>query len=535
MKVRSGIVRREGERGIALILTLLVLLILLAVVSQLTLSTRLDYQSALAGSNLARMDRALEAGLEEAMQVLKDDAEGGAGGAAGGLGGLLGMGGGAGGRGGNPFGNLAGAAGGAPARTVAGASAGGGGAAGTGAGGGGDSSYDCFNDSWAKPARQTQQGIEVTVVIEDENRKLNLLAILAPDEELARQSRDRLVRVLDTFREGTPFDLDLSTAETLVRSLEEWLRGRTRNDDFPRPRLLSNEENSTVTLPVTGDELLLVEGFDDRLLNDFRAGDLVVPGLLSHVTVWTSLEVAPEGAGESGAQATSRPRLAGSLLDASGRPVPGARAGSPGGTPAAQGPAAPAQAGEGGGGAGTSLGAAINVNTAPRAVLASLLPFSEIPSETIEAILRFRNEELETEETARESPSETLGLEEEEEPPKKFFTTLDELDQIPEFGNLYPEIKQRFKQLLTTQSEVFTIWLTARIPPKEEETSFETLPKPGWEEDRAGLTRRVRAVVLRRSSDAGTEILPLVRWELRSDRRYPIPDFPEDVLERLRR
>jgi hypothetical protein len=554
VKVRRGAPRREGERGIALILTLLVLLILLAVVSQLSLSTRLDYQAALARSTLARMDRALEGALEDAYQVLKDDSEGG-GGDPTGLSDLLGGPAGGGGGGGNPFANLGAGGGGGSAAVTGGrgrggaAGAAGGAGAGGGAGGAPEGSYDCSNDSWAKPARQTHQDIEITVVIEDENRKFNLLSILSSDEEFARQSRERLIRIFDTFREGTPDDVDLSTAETLVRNLESWFRGEGRDDDLPRPRLLSNAENSPITLPVTGDELLLVEGFDEKLLYDFRSGDLLLPGLLSHVTVWTSLEVAPEGSGEEGATASRpRPRLAGGAPSAAGG---AARPGSAGGGSPAGGAGAREGAGtaegrsgagprgqegeeEEGGGVGTSLGGAINVNTAPRAVLASLLPSSEIPAETVEAILRYRNERLETEETEEPTVEEELGLEE-EEPPRKYFTTLDEMDQIPEFGNLYPEVKQRFKLLLTTQSEVFTIWLTARIPPPESEMEVESLPEPGWEEDRAGITRRVRAVVLRRSGDQGTDILPLLRWELRGDRRYPIPDFPEEELERIRR
>ena len=173
------------------------------------------------------------------------------------------------------------------------------------------------------------------------------------------------------------------------------------------------------------------------------------------------------------------------------------------------------------------------MNTAPRAVLGSLLPASEIPSEAVEALLRFRNEKLETEESEAAPTAEAeLGLEE-ENPPTKYFSTLDEMDQVPEFGNLFPEVKQRFKQLLTTQSEVFTVWITARILSQESGGDlFEGLSRPGLEEEGVGLSRRIRAVVLRRDSDSGVEILPIVRWEVRSDRHIPIPDFPPEEMPR---
>jgi len=496
MRTRRVAPSRPRERGIALILTLLVLLILYAVVSQLMLSARLDYQIAKTQASLARIEAAIEASFADAETMLQDDLAGGD--AAGGLGGALG---GAGGGGGD-LGSLLG-----------GAAAGGGD---LGAGGGGEAA-DSLNDAWAKPSRETRGGIEVTIQVEDENRKLNLLSILSEEEEFAQESKDRLVRLLDLFREETGEDLSLGDAEVLVRNLEEWMRGSHRTEDLPRPNLLSNVEGVSTTLPLTVDELLLVPGFTPEILYDHRSRGIVVPGLSAFVTVWTDLEPTPEG--EDGLLGSERPGLTGG--SSSGRPgltSPSGRGDSPTGPPAGEGEAG-----------GTTLGARINVNTAPRAVLLALLPPYEMPAETIEAILRFRNEPLD-EESTEPTPEEILGLEE-ATPPTKSFATLDDLDQIPEFGNLYPGVKDKFKALLTTTSEVFTIWVTARIRPEGEDESFLFDAATGEEEEEgAGLLRRVRSVVLRSSGSSEAQILPLLLRELRAERRWFVPDFAPGEL-----
>jgi Tfp pilus assembly protein PilX len=102
-----GAHRRHRERGIALILTLLVLLILYAVVSQLMLSARLDYQIAKTQASLARIDAAIESAFADAETMLQDDLLGGAGG-----GGALGeaLGGASGSAGGGDLGSLLGGA-----------------------------------------------------------------------------------------------------------------------------------------------------------------------------------------------------------------------------------------------------------------------------------------------------------------------------------------------------------------------------------------------------------------------------------------
>jgi hypothetical protein len=372
---------------------------------------------------------------------------------------------------------------------------------------------DSLNDSWAKPSRETRGGIDVAIQVEDENRKFNILSLLSEDEEFAAESRDRLIRILDLFREETDEDLSVGDAETLVTELLRWMRGETRTEALPRPNLLSNREDVATTLPLTADELLLVPGFTPELLYDHRREDIVVPGLSAFVTVWTDLEPTPEGEGEATQQ--GRPSLTS----------------TPQTREAPTGPPTPAGGGEETTTA-TTLGARINVNTAPRAVLASLLPPYEMPREAIEAILRYRNEPLE-EESEEPTAEEVLGLEE-AAPPTKSFASLDDLDQIPEFGNLYPEVKDKFKELLSTTSEVFTIWVTASIRPEGEETLlFESdLGEGEDEEERAALLRRVRSVVLRRSDSPEEEssILPLVRWEVRADRRWFLPDFEPGEL-----
>ena len=114
--------------------------------------------------------------------------------------------------------------------------------------------------------------------------------VLAEDEEQADLAFERLVRVIDTFRDGSTVDLDRSDAIRMAESIRRHLRERT-NSVLPKPRLLSdNEDQPDVGLPFTLKELEVLDHVEDGVFPDFRdERDYIVHSLGSFLTVWTSV------------------------------------------------------------------------------------------------------------------------------------------------------------------------------------------------------------------------------------------------------
>lgn len=479
----------DSQSGIALLLTLLVFLILAAIVSELMISTRLDYEVAKSDASMTRLDTAAESVLLDALDMLVQDGEGDA----------------------SSGGGIAGAAAGAGGLP---------GASGDAAGGAQQGPSDSGEDEWAKPFDKTLGDARVSVWIEDENRKFNILALLSPDENYAKASFDRLVRILDRFREETDRDLDSSQAETLAIAIRDYMLGTQRPDRVPRPALLTDIPNDTKSLPMTLDELLLVEGMTPDLLFDqeekiegVASEKTKYPGLCSFLTVWTSIQPLPA------APSATNPGNAASASGPAGNTGPSAATPSATGQPGSSGQQGP-------------VGVKINVNFAPRELLKSLLPPEELPSEVVEGIVRYRNfEREEAEDVAEETGITTDAITGEEIRPREFFASIDDLKKVPEFANFPDEkAKDNFRRLLTTRSDVFSIHLTAQLADEESAASGEP---PGGEDRTGKLTRRIRAVFWRRQGNNGMEALPIVRWEMREDRRIVPRDFaPEEMPRR---
>jgi len=464
--------RRSNQSGIALILVLLIIVILYVVTTQVVYTSRVEEFSARNVALLARMDLAMDRALETALQALIDDAAaaGGGGEAAGGAGAP-----GAGGMPGLPTG------GGAPGAQ----------------GGGEESVFDSRNDPWVKPECFTDEEITVHVHVVDENRKFNLLSLLSPDQEFARLSQERLVRLLDTLREDSDFDLNRGDAELIVNSIKDYMEGRTRPEEFGRPEQLSDKEGSTVKIPRSLDELLVLREIDATLLYDQIRGERFYPGLASVLTVWTSQHFPtleePEG---------TRGRVVA---------VPGAT-----GAPAPQGGAEQSASPLG-------VGIAINVNTAPRAVLRSLLSEYELPNQVLAALLAFRNEEQEdAPPAAEEEPTLEDELVGSTRVLTKEFKSLADLDQVEEFKNWgIGQERDSFLKMLGVESDVFTIHLAATVRINEEKNVV--------------FVRRSRIVVRRESGGEGGApgiVVILPREDRGEELVIDYPDFPD--LERER-
>lgn len=482
-----GLPAGHGQRGVALVLTLIFSILLYILVAELVVSGRMIRATGENDALLARMQTQMVYALgQTADQLLADmaSAAGGEGeGGAGALGGLMG-----------------GAAGGAGA-----------------AGGEGEpeedpaASCDSSRDEWFQPVGKPDNDITVYVFVEDENRKLNLLSLWSPDEKFAEFSRDRLVRLIDTLREDSEFDVSMSDAEMIVRDIKEW---GTRPDleALPRPVLKSADpKRQDLLLPLHLDELLLLPSVTEDLFYDKVLDGKVYLGLESVLTIWTSL-VADPGDPQKVARQQAQ-------AGAAGQPPGGAPAGPGEGAPAGQNPAAPGNSetpaqpmGE---------GIRVNINTASRPVLRALFPPDKLPDRVIDAIIKYRNERDEKAEegaTGQQGKTDTrdfgdlrLG----EDTKRKIFPTPADLEQVQEFKDLPdPEFKADFQRAITTKSDVFSIHLAALYKRNEE--------------NRIYVLRRARSIVQRFEDGGEGKIRKLVPWEERKGLRLQPIDLQEN-------
>jgi len=463
-----GLGQRGDERGAALLLSFLVLIVIIAITYQIHTVTKTDARVTHNEITRQQMDLAIESALLQVLEDLAEDARaaqasesGGAGDPAAG-GGLPG----------------AGAGG-------AGAGAGAGGAGDPAAGGNSNAdAVDSQMDGWYTPAATTFGDIELRVFIRDEDSKYNVLNMLSPDEDTAQAAVERVARILDACREGTDYDIGASEAQDMARAMQDHMRERA-NSELPRPTLLSDsEEDDRIGLPLTFREFRALEPFrDDHFWEGYDEDENRVHSIEAYLTVYTSPAMGEEAPGV--VTATS--------------------------------------------------GFAVNLNTAPRAVLDSLLERREVSGRFWEAVIEYRNEEEEPDPSMDEAELEPL-LDEfgKEIFKKKIFDTLDELDEVYEFTALLDSAKSEVKRFLTLQSNVFEITITARLPTQREEDRLLEFRSRREQEEyyRSGafLERTVRAVYWRAPGEDDVTMVPLVRWEVLEQAPLQVLDIPSDDL-----
>ncbi len=515
--------RRQGQEGVVLILTLFVLLITYALVTQLTLGTSVALQTSRNAATRTRMQAACRSAARQFLDTLAEDAGGAAGTAAGALAGAAGSG-----------GALDGGLG-----DSAGLGAGDGGQGDGGEEEGADA--DSWEDAWAKPMRILMGDIEITAWAEDENAKFNLLTLVAEDEEFRLEAREICTRILDRLREERDDDLSYLDARRITEEIVEWLEAEDRDQDWPRPERFSNDEEEDRVLPFTLEELMLLEHVSPELYYDQVVDeDTLAPGLESVFTVWTSVDLAPPGSleGES-AGAGGASGAAGAPAGAGG--AGGADGAGAGGAPQAEtsGPSAQEGGEEGGpppagglsGAAGgePAVGIVLNLNTMPRPVLEGLMAPAELPRIVVQDILEYRNEvDEEALQEQEDQDQETRELEEAlygsaDEEPHRFFRSLEDLDEIESFQTrVDQEARDRFLTWVDVKSDVFSVFLYARIPPQDWRPSYRYDEPPG-------PVLRLRAVVWRRQTEQGARLLYLVPWHEVPNTRWRVPDFQDEL------
>lgn len=539
------------ERGAALLLAFLVTMILVVVVVQLAVSSIVDRSIAINSLREAEFEMSARAGCEMAKALLVKDLkdeeaqspEGEGGGEAGGAGdttSMTGMG------GVDPS-----AAGGETANSA-------------------QNPTDSISDEWADPTASQEQfgdGIEVRLRIQDEDRKFNLLSLIADDQEFREESREILIRLLDAFREDTKNDLSKGEAGDVADGIAEWFRGQ-RDNEFPLPRQASDKKDDSgriwsedifkddgstakTVYPLSLDELLEVKGMSENLLHGYMDLDRYVPGLEDVATVWTNLafdeEAVDTGEEEEGFKNPFD-------QDADGAGAGGSAAGGKasggndkgGGGDAKAGGETPQGAG---GGEGEEAGAEgedplpaetdqgrININTAPLPVLRALVSSDDLPFSVLEKIDEFRRKALDEDEKLGLSTSALTGGgqqnkkkgggssdqegEGEEESPEDadgededftYHTAEEVIQRTEDYFNQKFELDDKvvtaFSNRIGVKSNVFTIMLELRSNKNVVRTDSREVPPP---------ERLYRAIVWRRKGSDGkfqcVNLVPLHPW-----------------------
>jgi hypothetical protein len=405
---------------------------------------------------------------------------------------------------------------------------------------------DSKEDEWARPQRTDFDDVQLRILIQDEDSKFNLLSVLTRDEEEADKAFDRLTRVIEWSRKGTRAEIDAGTARRMAEAMREFMRRRS-SQVLPRPELLSDdEEERDVGLPLSLREFVALdpELFPEALFQDYLdpETDEVVHSLGSFLTVWSSVgtaeearDLAREESGETAAQDSpgeDDDEGEGEDRDGDGLPDP-EQDGDQGGSDGQDGQGSGDSGGQAGGGQGgqgdeAPPGWAINVNTAPGAVLHALMDSRDLPYRFWDDVVLYRNEKDESVEENEDPPLDEYGK------PilvRQYFRSTGDLSKVDGWEAIEPIVQGELQGLLKTQSQVFSIFVTARKPTGEERIDpgarREDIERE--EADWQGLVRTVRAVVWRRTLGEGeVEIVPIVRWEVLDYVPFEVLDFPED-------
>lgn len=515
---------RGGERGVILILTMFVLFLVIALITQLSLGAEVAHQATSNRAHQVQMRLACLTTADELLTQLSDDATGQA---SGGFSSAL--------AGPGAFPGMEGLDGTGYGSTDTGEQ----GEEGEGEGEEEDgSNSDSFEDPWAKPMRVMVGDFEITTFVDDENGKFNLHLLLVEDEATREENYERAIRILDALRNDFDDDLSESDARRIIDDLLQWMEVNSRDQATPLTPKHSLEEEDDYTMLASLEEMMLLETVDQSLFYDqLRPNEMIAPGIESVFTIWTlpgftdaSIDLlaadAPAGA-DSGATTGIDPNAA----DATSTDGRAAGEGAD--------PENPDRVVQGEGGmegvleGQPPIGTLVNINTSHRAVLEGMFPTQQLPPVKVTALLEYRNEvdeqAMEEREAADEDPEDRELREsiygEEENDPKRFFASLEQVAEVDGFGQeeLDPETQAELQAMLGVQSDIFSVYVYAhrKIDPEwEPERRYQEPP---------GQAMRMKAVVWRRTTDSGVRIIYLEPWHEVPYTRWRIPDFQRDL------
>tara|TARA_R110002072_G_scaffold247486_4_gene406693 strand:- start:405 stop:1748 length:1344 start_codon:yes stop_codon:yes gene_type:complete len=419
-----------GQRGAALLLSFLVLIVILMICYQVNRTVSGNQTEANRNRILTSMEWGIDSILLQIHEDLKADAEGGGAGA-----------------------------GAAPADPLD--------AGLDGAEGGEESSdpVDSKMDDWATPDTVHINDQALRILIVDEDSKFNVLGILNQNEDEAEEALDILRRVLDFCREDTAHDIDSSQAAEMAQAILTHLKSR-KDSLLPMEERLSDPEDEqadTARMPTSLREFIVLEPFEEHHFKDFFDVDgNRVHSIEWFLTCYTTVTT-KSGAASGG-------------------------------------------------------GFAVNVNTAPRAVLAALFDSREVDGRLWAEVIEYRNTEDEETSESDEDVEPMLDEFGNEVLQMKFFDNLEELEELRNFEGMEEETKALIRRRLVTTSQVFTIYVVARQSTRSESNQIVEFSSQRerelYERDGTHLLKIVRSVVWRQSNNESASIIPLIRWDV---------------------
>ncbi len=386
---------------------------------------------------------------------------------------------------------------------------------------------DSRKDVWARPQRTEINGVALRILIQDENSKLNVLTMLTEDKDEADKAFDRVVRVLDLCRESTSEDIDGGEARDMAESMRDFLQSR-ENAVLPVPSLLTDEDTeSDFGMPLTLREFVVLDGFEGKHFRDYRDSDgAVVHSIASFLTISTSLSTYEEFR-EDIQEASEQTGADVGVADSGGiNDGKGEEEGLDGEGASGSGAPDPTIVSGGAGNAGH----AVNVNTASNAVLHSLMDRNEISWTFLDDLIAYRNEEEEIE-PGLEETEPTYDEYGEELVERKIFDSLEELEEVYSWDTNEPALRDEFLNHLTVESNVFSIFVTARFSTSGDQDNQGDMSREALEEAEekgTDLTRTVRCLVWRYQDDEDWVLVPLERWEVLDYRPYEVLDYPDE-------
>lgn len=463
-----------GERGAILILSMLVIMVLACVVVQLYFSTSVSMEIANQQKTLFPTGQAARGAVLQARAVLLQDLEDKSMGEESASSEEDGMDGGMTDPGGDP-GDESNRGGEDPL-------------SGGGDEGAANAAVDSIVDEWARPGAISlvfANELEVRVFIRDEDAKFNILSVVAKDDDFAMESRERLMRLVDNFREDTRHDISRSQAERIADSIVNWLEGdrldfldelpkvKTGKDDVDPDRL----DDDPIHFPLTIDELQMCEGLSPEILFGFEQKGERIPGLVEFITCYSNLvfdEIAED-------EEESDEFLDNDQFGED--PTEGEDTGEDSGEGDGEGDEEDEEEPEE---VETNNGC-VNINTSSYAVLRALLEDDQIPNSFLEKLVEFREEALDAWEEAEEQADrwtsddeeEGDGLDYEEEEDFIFKDPSEVVSRVEDYFetsfNLDNEAEEAFQSLICVTSNVFTIYVSIQVPNTEIVKNYRTV------------------------------------------------------------
>jgi type II secretory pathway component PulK len=144
-----------------------------------------------------------------------------------------------------------------------------------------DTLNDEMFDDDVKERREEETGVALSTQVADEQGKFNVLMLVkAPVGERRQAMKDRMVRILIEARRDTRHGIDESLAKELAEEAASFLAGTKSRGNIPKPQTPDNRGFLML------EDLVFANTKWRSILTDQRDGDDVAPGLSRFLTIY---------------------------------------------------------------------------------------------------------------------------------------------------------------------------------------------------------------------------------------------------------